>query len=60
MVLDPVLTFFVYFTAIAFLFALTAAAADLWGAKVERDERRRARAAARRAYRESRGPVDHP
>jgi len=47
MVLDPVTTFFVYMTIACAIFAGAAAVADLWTAKVERDARRQARAAAR-------------
>jgi hypothetical protein len=54
MVLDPVTTFFVYIAAIGLIFAVCAAVADLWTAKVERDARHQARAEARAKRREER------
>jgi hypothetical protein len=51
---DPVTTFAIYIIALLLIFTLCAAVADLWTAKVERDARRQARAAARAKLREER------
>jgi len=59
---DPVTTFFIYIIGALVLFALVAAVADLWLAKVERDARRRARTEvrAKRMIGERSSHVDGP
>ena len=54
MVLSPAATWLVYVGGMGLLFTCAAAVADLWTAKVERDARRHARAAARAKRREER------
>jgi hypothetical protein len=52
MALSPAATWLVYMAGIGLLISGPAAVADLWTAKVERDARRQARAAARAKRRE--------
>lgn len=54
MVYDPVTTFFIYIVGIFAVLIVCAVLAEIWGAKVERDARHRARAEARANRREER------